>query len=170
MHNKSLRFLCSLPIQYFLYLPAFEREIQRGQVCCLLCISWLNLCPAAGVFLRCFGVTMVFIDFFSLFYTLKTAVTPENDACRGYRCFCGGIKGVTPAHISITPILFPKQRNGMFRSQIWHWTIWTTKQNLLDFQPCQTEYRLFMLLLYNRSIHFLCNTWDYSFFLGNLSH
>lgn len=103
----------------YIYLLLKEKKLREHK--CSPCHAFYGsiYILLQGFFSGCFGLTMVFIDFFFFpFNTLNTAVTPENDVCRGYRCFCGGIKGVIPAHISIPPIWFPKQRNGMFTSQI----------------------------------------------------
>lgn len=172
MHNKSSRFLCGLPIQYFLYLPAFAREeTQRGQVHCLLCISWLNIYPAAGSFLRCFGLTMVFIDLFFFLLILLIQRWFQKMMCAvGTDVIVEVSKEWFQPTSPSLPFCFQNKDMGCSGAKFD--TEWFVQQNETCWSSSHarlnTDFSCYFGTI--EAFIFLCNTWDYSSFLGSLSH
>lgn len=124
-----------------------------------------------GFFLRCFGVTMVFIDlFFFLFILLKQRWLQKMMCAVGTDVFVEVSKEwLQPTSLSL-PFCFQNKEMGCSGAKFdterfgqQNKTCWSSSHARLN-----TDFSCYFCTI--EAFIFLCNTWDNSFFLGSLSH
>lgn len=173
MHNKSSRFFCvasQFNISY-IYLLLKEKKLREDK--CTACYAFHDsiYILLQGVFLRCFGLTMVFIDFFFFLLILLIQRWLQKIMCAvGTDVFVEVSKEWFQPTCPSLPFCFQNKEMGCSGAKFdterfvqQNETCWSSRHSRVN-----TDFSCYFCTI--EAFIFSCNTWDYSFFLRSLSH